>query len=144
VILSILALAIALFLYVMNCNTCVGCHGMVHGQFLPCPRSPNCVSTQMDDDGHYIHPISYKKQESPIPRLAEIVKEIPKARIMDETEDYLHVEFRSPKMNFVDDAEFYWNRQGGLIEMRSAARCGYSDGGVNRDRLDRIRRRFEK
>jgi uncharacterized protein (DUF1499 family) len=42
-------------------------------------------------------------------------------------------------MGFVDDGEFYFPTEQNLIHMRSAARLGESDLGVNRRRLEQIR-----
>jgi hypothetical protein len=60
----------------------------------------------------------------------------------DQTDDYLHVEFKSKLMGFVDDVEFYFP-DSAVIHMRSASRVGYSDFGVNRRRLEKIRKRFQ-
>ena len=43
---------------------------------------------------------------------------------------------------FVDDVEFYFNKPG-RISLRSASRLGYSDMGVNRRRMEKIRNLFE-
>jgi uncharacterized protein (DUF1499 family) len=42
-------------------------------------------------------------------------------------------------MGFVDDLEFYFPREESVIHLRSAARLGESDLGVNRRRLEQIR-----
>ncbi|HOW77583.1 MAG TPA: DUF1499 domain-containing protein [Candidatus Competibacteraceae bacterium] len=54
---------------------------------------------------------------------------------------YLHVEFRSAVFGFVDDMEFYFSPPG-TIQVRSASRTGYSDFGVNRERVETLRTRF--
>ncbi|MGH7970152.1 MAG: DUF1499 domain-containing protein, partial [Limisphaerales bacterium] len=56
---------------------------------------------------------------------------------------YLHAEFRSPLMGFVDDVEFVLAPEQKLIHVRSAARLGYSDFGVNRKRAEFLRAQFE-
>ncbi len=62
--------------------------------------------------------------------------------IISEQADYLHAEARSLLFRFVDDIEFSLQAEKGLIQVRSAARTGYSDFGVNRRRIERIRRIF--
>ena len=52
---------------------------------------------------------------------------------------YLHVEFTSRRLGFVDDAEFAMDPNGKRIHMRSAARLGVRDFNVNRERLERLR-----
>ena len=57
---------------------------------------------------------------------------------MDRT--YLHAEFTSRFMHYVDDVEFLYDQAAGLVHVRSASRVGYSDLGVNRKRIESIRR----
>jgi uncharacterized protein (DUF1499 family) len=61
---------------------------------------------------------------------------------VESEERYLHAEVRSLVFRFVDDLEFLLQPDG-LIQVRSAARSGYSDLGVNRRRVERIRQRFQ-
>lgn len=64
--------------------------------------------------------------------------------IISEQPDYLHAEVRSLVFRFVDDIEFKLSPDQGLIQIRSSARVGYSDFGVNRRRIERIRLLFQK
>lgn len=138
-------LAVGLFVIVLT-----GCSGMRptnlgvrNGKLAPCPGSPNCVSSQAADAAHRIAPIVYG---SPMPiamaRMKEVIGRMKRARIVAEKDDYLRVEFTSRVMRFVDDAEFYFDDRSKRIELRSAARLGYSDFGVNRRRIEAIRREF--
>jgi uncharacterized protein (DUF1499 family) len=52
-----------------------------------------------------------------------------------------HAEFRSALFGFVDDVEFHFDPPG-VIQVRSASRVGYSDWGVNQERVETIRTRF--
>lgn len=45
-------------------------------------------------------------------------------------------------MGYVDDVEFRLDAEANLIHVRSAARLGRRDFGVNRARLEAIRRRM--
>jgi uncharacterized protein (DUF1499 family) len=45
-------------------------------------------------------------------------------------------------MSFVDDVEFYLDDAAKQIHFRSSSRLGRSDLGVNRQRMEEIRRRF--
>ncbi len=56
--------------------------------------------------------------------------------------NYWRVEFTSALLRFVDDVEFLFDDDARRIDIRSAARVGYSDFGVNRRRVEEIRRRF--
>ena len=55
---------------------------------------------------------------------------------------YLHVEFTSRWFKFVDDVEFVVDEKASVIHVRSAARVGRKDLGVNRARVETIRSRF--
>ena len=52
---------------------------------------------------------------------------------------YLHAEFKSALLGFVDDVQFMADPAAGVIHMRSASRVGYSDLGANRKRVENIR-----
>ena len=64
------------------------------------------------------------------------------ARVTEEQAGYLHAEFRSALVGFVDDVEFRMDECAGRIEVSSASRTGYYDFGVNRRRIEEIRARF--
>jgi len=63
---------------------------------------------------------------------------------VEQTGDYLRVEFRSFLFRFCDDVEFYYDRRSGLVHFRSASRVGHSDLGVNRRRMEQIREQFQR
>ena len=117
--------------------------GVRNGKLAACPSSPNCVSSQAADAKHRIDSITY---DSALPvamaRLKQVIAHMKRARIVSQSDDYLRVEFTSRVMRFVDDAEFYFDDHSKHIEMRSAARLGYYDFGVNRRRMQVIRRQF--
>lgn len=118
--------------------------GMKEGRLSPCPQSPNCVSTQADDDAHRIDPLKYSgTKEQAKQRLVQVITSMPRARITTDEGDYIHAEFTSFLFRFVDDVEFFFDDSAGLIHFRSASRVGYSDLGVNRKRMEEIRGRFE-
>lgn len=111
----------------------------------PCPHSPNCVSSVSDDPSHFIDPIVYDEdRDTARKRLLSILSAMPRTRIIASDDDYIHAECRSFLFRFVDDIEFVVDQQAPLIHLRSAARMGYSDFGVNRKRVERIREAFAK
>jgi len=111
----------------------------------PCPDSPNCVSSLAEDKKHFIAPIPYNG-ETAVARyeLLEILHSSKRARLVTIEENYIHAEFVSAIFRFVDDVEFYFDTAKKLIQMRSASRIGYSDLGVNRRRIEEIRKRFDQ
>ena len=117
--------------------------GLTDGGLRPCPASPNCVISQDGDAKHHVDPIAYRlPRAQALARLKTIVAAQPGATIVSETRDYLHAEFRSKIMGFVDDVEFWLPADQPVIHVRSASRVGYSDMGVNRRRVERIRQLF--
>lgn len=64
---------------------------------------------------------------------------VPRTKIVQTTEDYIRAESSSKLLGFVDDLEFYLPQDAKVIQVRSAARLGESDLGVNRRRIEQIR-----
>lgn len=117
--------------------------GVVNGHLTPCPSSPNCVSTQSSDAEHHIEPLNYDSStDEAIAELKNIIISQPRAKLITEDDNYLYAQFTSKWMGFVDDVEFFANRDTGAIEARSASRLGESDLGVNLARINHIREQF--
>jgi uncharacterized protein (DUF1499 family) len=76
-------------------------------------------------------------------RLEAIIRTMPRSRIISAQDHYLHVEFRSWLLQFVDDVEFLIDEPTATIHFRASARTGYSDLGINRRRLEEIRQRYK-
>lgn len=74
--------------------------------------------------------------------LGGIVRSLPRSTVKSATATCLHAEFRSAVFGFVDDAEFLADEPAGVIQVRSAARVGLNDFGVNRRRIETIRARW--
>jgi uncharacterized protein (DUF1499 family) len=117
--------------------------GVRDGRLLPCPSSPNCVCSQTSDSLHEIPPLSFTSTpEQAFSKLKTVIESLPRTKIIIESEDYLYAEFKSGLMGFVDDVEFYLDRNSNIIHLRSASRLGYGDLGVNRQRIEAIRAKF--
>ena len=106
----------------------------------PCPSSPNCVSTQAQDEGHAIEPIRYRKSRAEAKEaLKEVIRSMPRTKLVEEDETYLHYEATSLLLRFIDDVEFLLDDETKTIHFRSASRTGYGDLGVNRKRMEQVR-----
>lgn len=106
----------------------------------PCPSSPNCVSTQAQDEGHAIAPFRYRKSRAEAKEaLKEVIRSLPRTKLVEEDESYLRYEFTSLLLRFVDDVEFLFDDETKTVHFRSASRTGYSDLGVNRKRMEEVR-----
>jgi uncharacterized protein (DUF1499 family) len=118
--------------------------GVHKGRLTARPSSPNCVCSQDRDKQHAIAPFTYTgTRQTAMARLAKAINGMYGAKIVEQTADYLHAEYTTRWMRFVDDVEFYAPADTKLIQVRSASRIGYSDFGVNRKRVEAIRRRFD-
>ncbi|MBA4368803.1 MAG: DUF1499 domain-containing protein [Desulfobacterium sp.] len=117
--------------------------GVQSGRLSDCPSKPNCVNSQAMDDDHAIAPFQYKgKKKAAFNRLKKVVESFERTTIIEEKENYLSVECKSAIMGFVDDVEFYFPEEN-VIHVRSASRLGYSDLGVNRKRVEQLRKLFD-
>ncbi len=111
----------------------------------PCPDKPNCVSSDATDEKHRIEP--YRLKASPQDAwhgLQNVVAAEEGMTLIEVNDHYLHIEVRSSVMRFVDDTEFALRPDDGIIAVRSVARTGIGDNGVNRERVERIREALQK
>jgi uncharacterized protein (DUF1499 family) len=118
--------------------------GVTDGKLAPCPTSPNCVSSQSPDEEHRIEALPIRTTpEEAMERLSEIIRAMPRARVVTESPTYLRAELTSRIFRWVDDVEAYVDADAKLIHLRSSSRKGYSDLGVNRGRIETIRERYD-
>ena len=121
--------------------------GVIDGKLRACPESPNCVQTyNAADADHYQAPLIPKAD-------IESSKQAIKTAIVDSggkiiTEKtlpiqgyYLHAEYQSTLMRFVDDVEVVVSPTS--IQLRSASRLGHSDLGVNAERYQQIKANYQ-
>jgi uncharacterized protein (DUF1499 family) len=115
--------------------------GVHDDRLAPCSGSPNCVCSFDDEARHAIEPIAFADDpDEAWARLEQVLSGWPRTQIVRRTDTYLHAECTSWLFRFVDDVEFLLDRDGRRIHCRSASRAGRSDLGVNRTRLEAIRR----
>ncbi|MCP5514105.1 MAG: DUF1499 domain-containing protein [Spirochaetales bacterium] len=113
----------------------------------PCPLTPNCVSSQSKDSVQYIKPIRYSGMTSDeaFNKMVRLLENEKRARIVKADKGingYIHAEFRTLVFRFTDDVEFIFPPDENIIDVRSASRLGISDLGVNRRRVEHIRKSF--
>ncbi len=120
--------------------------GVTEKRLAPCPSSPNCVTSQTDmTAGQYVEPISYAgSRQQAGSALLSVLDSMDRARVVAAEENYIHAEFRSRVFRFTDDLEFYFPEAPSIIEIRSASRSGYYDFGVNKNRVETIRKLFRE
>ena len=110
----------------------------------PCGRRPNCVCSRDDASArHRVEPFAVAGDTTAaFTRLTNLLAGLPRTAIVTATEAYLHAVCRT-RIGFADDLECRLCRAQGVIHVRSASRLGYYDFGVNRARVEALRRRLQ-
>ncbi len=112
--------------------------------FLPCPDSPNCVSSQSAEKARFIEPLQYTGNRVEARKiLINILENEKRVRLVKVETNYIRAEFRTLIFRFVDDVEFYFPPAETIIHVKSASRTGYYDFGANRRRVERLRAAFQ-
>jgi len=113
--------------------------GVQDEKLAPCPSSPNCVSSQTESEQHAIEPLPFEPGFKVKEAIVNALSSMPRTVIIEETDDYVYAESTSLIFRFVDDVEVWIDRENNLIHFRSASRTGYSDMGVNRSRIEKLK-----
>ena len=143
---SVIIIALCICSALFGCaGRCPSNLGVRDGRLASCPDSPNCVSSQSTDAAHAVAPLTYRTTAADaVAALKQIIKGMKRAVVVEETATYLHIEFTSTLFRFVDDVEFLADETAKVIHVRTASRLGKSDLGVNRKRVEEIRRRWQE
>ncbi|HEX7181026.1 MAG TPA: DUF1499 domain-containing protein [Thermoanaerobaculia bacterium] len=108
----------------------------------PCRRPRACVSTQAEGRSK-MYPIPY---DGPLAQAREkmlrILRATPRTEITEEGPTHIKAECRTLLFRFVDYVDLVFDDAAKVIHFRSASRIGTYDYGVNRRRMERIRRLF--
>jgi uncharacterized protein (DUF1499 family) len=95
------------------------------------------------DRRHFVLPLRFEGNfEDSRKKLLSILSKSKRVRIVRDDDIFIHTEFTSCVFRFVDDVEFYIDDNSKLIHVKSASRVGFSDLGVNRRRVENIRKHF--
>jgi uncharacterized protein (DUF1499 family) len=105
----------------------------------------NSVSSQhQGQDYHSIAPLRFNGDgQAAMTRLALAIGEVDGASIIKNDDGYIYAQVQSKWMQYIDDLEFLLDNKEQVIHVRSASRLGRKDFGVNRARVEAIRRKFE-
>jgi uncharacterized protein (DUF1499 family) len=94
--------------------------------------------------GHYIQPLRFEGSAKDAQyNLLRILNKFDRAKVVTFEENTIQVEFTSAILGFVDDVEFHFDKFEKIVHVKSASRVGFSDLGVNRRRIEQIRKRFD-
>jgi len=110
---------------------------------LDCPDTPNCVSSLAKNPKYRIEPFKLKKDpETSWDIVQKTVGSLPRTKLVLADNSDIHAECRSLIFRFVDDLTLHLTPANGIINIRSASRTGYSDLGVNRRRVENLRKKL--
>ena len=98
----------------------------------PCIKVSHCVIEEWD----------VNDVEEPFSAITEIIKNLPRSKIVEIDGNYLHAEVTSKWMKYVDDLEVSYLPEQNNLQIRSESRVGDSDLGVNLKRVNSIREKF--
>ena len=100
-----------------------------------CPDKPNCVSSfSPKDSKNYISPLEVSKLDFNLSQM-----DTRDFTVIKSEDNYLYMTHKSALFGFIDDIEILYSKEDKLIHFRSASRVGYSDLGVNRKRIEKIK-----
>jgi len=117
--------------------------GVTDGKLAEVPSSPNAVSSQTGEAGKRVDPLPFKGSLSESKaRLLGVLQGYGGIEIVKDDGAYIHAVATTAGMRFKDDLEFAFNEQAAIIDVRSASRVGYSDGGLNRERYEALRKAY--
>jgi uncharacterized protein (DUF1499 family) len=122
--------------------------GMNDGKLKRPSRTQNSVTSQADLWAD--HPMKAYASIAPfkasgdgsadMQKIAGALKALPRTVIVKQESGYLYAQSTTALLKFTDDVEFALDAGAGLIHVRSASRLGQKDFGVNRARIEQIRK----
>ena len=129
--------------FISACSTKVPNLGMAEGKFAVCPDNVECVSSQATDAKHKIAPIKATGDPNKVMvDLGKAVESIFGGKVLLSEGNYLRAEFKSTILRTMDDAEFYYDQQAGLIQVHALSRGEALDFSDSRDRIEEVRMYF--
>ena len=126
--------------------------GVREGKLKPPSKTPNSVSSQAalwpghgQLDYANIAPLALlgtgpDAAAATLARLQALVQTMPGAAVVKAEAGYLHATFTTPVLKFTDDVEFWFDPAASVVQVRSSSRLGRKDFGVNRARVEAIRK----
>jgi uncharacterized protein (DUF1499 family) len=122
--------------------------GLTDGKLKRPSRTPNSVTSQADlwpdhPQKAYasIAPLKASADSSmEMRKIADALKAMPRTVIIKQEPGYIYAQSTTALLKFTDDIEFALDASKGIIDVRSASRLGQKDFGVNRARVEAIRK----
>ena len=120
-------------------------HNSESSGFLDCPDTPNYASSLAKNPKYRVGPFKLKKDpETSWNMVQKTIGQLSRTNIVSVDNNNIHAECRSIIFRFVDDLVLHLTPSNGIIHIRSASRTGYFDLGVNRDRVENLRKKLQQ
>lgn len=105
-----------------------------------CGFLPHCVSSVDTRDRFNIKPLKHKHKsiKEAKKEVLNYLKKQKRVKVEFENDNYIHATYESKLMGYIDDVEFLFTDN--IVHIRSISRIGISDLGVNRERVEKIRK----
>lgn len=119
-------------------------NGLLEGKLSKCSDKPNCICSEFESDvAHFTNPMVFSQgtQSEVLSLLKNTIRKMG-GSIQKEDSNYLAATFTSSIFRFVDDLEIRIDTDEKKIHLRSASRVGHSDRGVNRERIERLKKLY--
>jgi uncharacterized protein (DUF1499 family) len=117
--------------------------GLRNGRLSDCPTKDNCVSSQASTKRYKVKTIpSNGSLDGVMMELSSLIESMPGGKVIEIHDNYMRAEFTTRIFRFVDDLECFYDKENGVIHVRSASRIGYSDLNTNRNRVEELRKKF--
>lgn len=100
----------------------------MEGSLSECAVDTNCVLVERE--------VNDLKQS--YENLLGVASQLPRTKVLEQTNNYWHAVVRSLVFRFPDDLEILQIPSQKVIQVRSASRIGVSDLGVNKQRVDSL------
>ncbi|WP_272699682.1 DUF1499 domain-containing protein [Desulfovibrio sp. Fe33] len=137
---TVIAISLAAF---PACSTKAPDLGMTNGMFAVCPDDVDCISSQTDDAKRRIDPIKATGDSNKVMvDLSNAVESVFGGKVLLSEGNYLRAEFRSSVLRTMDDAEFYYDEQAGLIHVHALSRGEALNFPDSRDIIEEVRSKF--
>lgn len=122
--------------------------GLKEGKLKRPSRTSNSVTSQADlwpdhPQLAYSSMVPFKTTgdgSAEMKKIAEALQAIPRTIIIKQEPGYIYAQSTTALLKFTDDVEFTLDASKGIIDVRSASRLGQKDFGVNRARIEAIRK----
>ena len=143
ILVSLLLLAVIAFVALTFLSRTPKGH-LINGKLKPCRNTPNCVSSESDEDLFKVEPLTYTGDTVRAWRRVRTAILSTGGHIQKDEGRYLWATYTSRFLRFVDDVELRLDEKESLIHIRSASRIGRSDRNPNRKRVDMLRDAFNR